>query len=270
MKSRVFLVSLLVFFATLAQGFADLRIRRAYYGRPENNRDVKAYIENYVKNGIYSFRVAAASLGSNPNPGQADFLRVEYEVDGRRYTTDAQEAQIFTFAGVNNPRPPSRLLGLPIPAPYVSTATVQITNATTGPLYAYNIDRYGRWNWQAQIGVGRTTTDVGVIGQRWAVSTPSGVVVKEFTVAARDNQLIIGAPLEVFTTLRIENNSRNPLAVYSLNYWKTWVWQGALAPGASYETSAKTGETWVVATVQGRIVQQFGITRGMPPMRIAR
>ena len=184
MHLRTPLLALLVLFATVASGLAELRIRSAYYGRPDNNRDVKQVLENYVRHGIYSFRVSGRSMGVEPNPGRTDYLRVVYDLNGRRQTTDAQEGQLFTFAGISE----TGKIGS------YYTATVRISNGTSQDLAAYSIDRYGVWRWQAFIPPGGTATDTGIVGQRWAVSNRAGVVLRQFTIEPRENRVYVDAP----------------------------------------------------------------------------
>ena len=156
MKPRFFfpLVGLL---ATLGNSFADLRIVSAYFGRPEQNQDVKRTVQNYAEHGIYSFRISGENLGARQHQNQADFLRVVYEVDGRRYTSDGTEGQTFTFSGVRNPLPDGPFGFRSRPA-LPSTAPVRLTNNGPVQVSAYSVDGYGAWRWQAEIPPGRTST----------------------------------------------------------------------------------------------------------------
>ena len=185
MKSRLTLLTVLCLFVSLAPAFADLRVVSAYFGRPNRNVDVRGVIEQYVDQGIYSFRVSGANLGGWQNPGRTDFLRVVYEVNGRRYTTDGMEGQVFTFAGVRNPVTGRALLP--------QRATIRITNHTGEQLSAYSIDRYGAWHWQAEISPGRTTTDMGIIGFSWVVINRAGTELGRVTLKRGENRIIVGS-----------------------------------------------------------------------------
>ena len=185
MRSRFFIVIILAFLASIHHGFADLRIISAYFGRPNHNVDVRRVIEDYVDQGIYSFRVSGANLGGWQNPGKTDFLRVVYEANGRRYTTDGMEGQVFTFAGVRDPETGRALLP--------QRATIRITNNTGDQLSAYSIDRYGAWHWQAEVSPGRTTTDMGIIGFSWVVINRAGTALGRVTVKRGENRIIVGS-----------------------------------------------------------------------------
>jgi hypothetical protein len=184
MRYRSIILITLALLAGAENSFADLHIISAYFGRPAKNVDVRRVVEEYVNHGIYSFRVSGANLGGWQNPGKTDFLRVVYEVNGRRFTTDGMEGQIFTFAGVDP---------MPGRAPLPMRATIRITNATAEQLSAYSIDRYGAWHWQAEISPGRTTTDVGVVGFNWAVVNRAGAVLGRVTLKTGENRIVVGS-----------------------------------------------------------------------------
>jgi len=186
MKARLTLLPVLCLIASVDHAFADLRIVSAYFGRPNHNVDVRPVIDQYVDHGIFSFRVSGANLGGWQNPGRTDFLRVVYEIDGRRQTTDAMEGQVFTFVGVENPRGGVFGRGRSFSP---QTATIRITNAGPAQLSAFSIDRYGGWRWQAEISPGRATTDVGVVGLDWVVVTRGGTVVGRVTIKQGENRI---------------------------------------------------------------------------------
>jgi hypothetical protein len=95
MRTHLFIFIILALLASVHHSFADLRIVSAYFGRPNHNVDVRGVIEQYVDQGIYSFRVSGANLGGWQNPGRTDFLRVVYEANGRRYTTGCRNGRPF-------------------------------------------------------------------------------------------------------------------------------------------------------------------------------
>jgi hypothetical protein len=185
MRSRLFILTILALLASVHHSFADLRIISAYFGRPNRNVDVRGVIEEYVDQGIYSFRVSGANLGGWQNPGKTDFLRVVYEMNGRRYTTDGMEGQVFTFVGVRSP-----VTGRPL---LPQRATIRINNTTGEQLSAYSIDRYGAWHWQAEISPGRTTTDMGIIGFSWVVINRAGAELGRVTLKRGENRIIVGS-----------------------------------------------------------------------------
>jgi hypothetical protein len=185
MRSRSFLICILAILSSVQHGFADLRIISAYFGRPNHNVDVRRVIEDYVDHGVYSFRVSGASLGGWQNPGKTDFLRIVYESDGRRYTTDGMEGQVFTFVGVRDSAPGR--------APLPQRESIRITNNTAEQLSAYSIDRYGAWHWQAEISPGRATTDLGMRGSSWVVINRSGTVLGRVTVKRGENRIVVGS-----------------------------------------------------------------------------
>ena len=133
MRHRPTLPALVFLLASFGHSFADLRIISAYFGRPEQNQDVKRTVKNFVENGVFAFRISGENLGAKQHRDQKDYLRVVYEVDGRRCTTDGVEGQVFTFEGVRDPIP-SGFLGLPGRAPWAETAPIQITNSTNSQL----------------------------------------------------------------------------------------------------------------------------------------
>ena len=275
MRPRLIFVTILCLLASLGNGFAGLRIVSAYFGRPERNQDVRRAVEHYVEHGIFAFRISGENLGARQHVDQKDFLRVIYEVDGRRYVTDGVEGQVFTFSGVQNPIP-DRIFGLPGRPPLPATAPVRITNAGTGQITAFSIDQHGAWRWQAEIPAGRTSTEVGVVGFDWILTSAAGSVLERFTINRGENRVTIAAAPRpqkfstAYTTLRIENNTDAYVAAYSLDQWKAWNWKGGMAPGSAYETNAPVGETWVVATSRGKIVRQFDTSQRMGVVRIAR
>lgn len=260
--------------ASLANSFGDLRIVSAYFGRPERNQDVRKAVQHYVEHGIFAFRVSGENLGAKEHRDKQDYLRVVYDVDGRRCTTDGVEGKIFTFEGVRNPIP-DRIFGLPGRPPLPQTATVWITNAGSSQITAYNVDRHGAWRWQAEIPPGRTSTEVGVVGFDWVLADRSGAVVEKFTISPGGNRVTLSesrrpAFSNGYAALRVENNTNAYVAVYALDRWKAWNWKGGLAPGSAYEANVQAGEAWVVTTGTGRIVRQFETYPRMGTVRVAR
>ncbi|MEO7317827.1 MAG: hypothetical protein ABIZ56_02435 [Chthoniobacteraceae bacterium] len=272
MRPRLFLFILLSLLASLENSFAELRIVSAYFGRPERNQDVKRAVQNYVDNGIFAFRISGENLGAKQHRGKEDYLRVVYELDGRRYTIDGVEGQTFTFQGVRNPVPD----GLRDRPPSPTTAPIRITNNGPTQISAYSIDRYGAWRWQAEIPPGRTSTETGIVGYEWKLVNRAGDVLEKFTIRPQGNQVTLAAaPRQPalssgYASLRVENNTEAYVAVYALDQWKAWHWKGGLAPGSGYEANVPERETWVVTTATGRIVRQFETSARMGTVRVAR
>ena len=275
MRPRIFLLTLLCLLASIGNSFGHLRIVSAYFGRPERNQDVKRAVENYVDHGIFSFRISGESLGAKQHRDRQDYLRVVYDLDGRRYTTDGVEGDTFTFAGVQNPVP-SGFFGVPSRPTLPSTAPIRITNDGPTQLSAYSIDRYGAWRWQAEIPPRRTSSEVGIVGFQWIIVNRAGAVLEKFTVRAEGNQVTMAvAPRQPaysngYASLRVENNTDAYVAVYALDQWKAWNWKGGLAPGAAYEANVPERENWVVTTQTGRIVREFETSSRMGTVRVAR
>ena len=194
MRPRLFLLTIVCFLTCLGNSFADLRLVSAYFGRPEQNQDVHRAVQNYIDHGVYSFRISGENLGAREHYNQADFLRVVYEADGRRYTTDGVEGQTFTFSGVQNPLP-HRFFGLPGRPQYLTTAPVRITNNGPTQISAYSVDLYGAWRWQAEIPPGRTSTEVGIVGFDWILVNRAGAVVERFPINRGGNSVTLaGTP----------------------------------------------------------------------------
>lgn len=275
MRPRLIFLTVLCLLASLGNSVAGLRIVSAYFGRPERNQDVRRAVEHYVDHGIFAFRISGENLGARQHVDQKDFLRVIYEVDGRRYMTDGVEGQVFTFSAVQNPVP-DRIFGLPGRPPLPQMASVRITNAGRAQVSAFSIDQHGAWRWQAEVPAGRTSTEVGVVGFDWVLANHAGAVLERFTIRPGENRVSIEAAADRpafsnrYTTLRIENNTDSYVAAYSLDQWRAWNWKGGLAPGSAYEASAPVGETWVVATSKGKIVRQFDTASRMGVVRVAR
>lgn len=275
MKLRMLLLTAVCLLATLSDSLAALRVISAFFGRPNKNEDVTRALRNYVENGVFGFRISGQNLGAKEHHYKEDYLRVIYEVDGRRYTTDGVEGQTFTFEGVRNAIP-DRYFGLPGRAPFAETASIRIANGTNSGLTASSIDQHGAWRWQAEIPPGRTSTEVGIVGLEWVISNRNGAVVKKFRVNRGDNRVSLSgnssqpAPANRDSSLRVENNTEAYVAVYALDRWKAWNWKGGLAPGAAYEANVPDGETWVVTTQTGRVVRQFETYSRMGTVRVAR
>ena len=145
-----------------------------------------------------------------------------YEVDGRRYTTDGVKGDVFTFSGVAHPLP-SRIFGLPGRPPLPRTAGVRITNAGPGEISAFSVDPHGEWRWQAEIPPGRTSTEVGIVGLDWVITSHSGAVLDRFTIQPGENRVTMAASSgrrefsDGYSTVRIENNSGAFVAAYSID-----------------------------------------------------
>ncbi len=275
MRLRPTLLALVLFIASFGHSFADLRVISAYFGRPERNQDVKRAVVHFVENGVFAFRISGENLGAKQHRDQEDYLRIVYEMDGRRYTTDGVEGQVFTFQGVRNAIP-SGFLGLPGRAPLAETAPIRITNSTTSQVTVSSVDCHGAWRWQAEIPPGRTSTEVGVVGLEWVITNRAGAVIERFTVNRGENRVTLAAAVRPpagpyrYAALRVENNTEARVTVYALDQWQSWNWKGALAPGAAYEANVPERETWVVTTSTGRIVREFETYSRMGTVRVAR
>jgi hypothetical protein len=275
MKASILVRSLALLLAMAFPAIANIKVQSAYYGRPSPGKSVEVgkVVQQLYNSGRTSFRLSPAIMGASPNPGLPNFLKVEYYLNGKKVTGTATDGELFTFAGTGPaPKPP---------AP--GAARLRILNNLGVPVYAYSIDRWGRWNWGQQIvpsGIFNTNSH---IGQRWVITrTNAARIIHEFTLKPGDNRIVLdrnsvpgidigSKPMgggEV--RLRFENTAGRVLYLYQLDRWNSWQWKAQLDLGGVYAVNARIGEQWIAADQKGRIVQQIKAGPGMSLVRLGR
>jgi hypothetical protein len=262
---RLFL-PLLILTGLLNTALADLDVKLARYGNVKNYRDVRKIVEAYVRSNTLSFPVNASTMGGNPNRSGDNFLYIEYEADGRKYKGSTDEGAIFTFQGIANVRPPSRLPLLRPPAP--SAAPLRVVNRSGGSVSIYAIDRYGQWTWANNLGNGGTFTAHGQVGQDWVITDARRQVLEQYRVRTGDNTVTLhprylppgpGGLMRV----RFENMSRTPLLLYHVDRWGGWTWMAFLEPFGVHEAATRAGEQWVATNRANTPLERVTIEPGM-------
>lgn len=288
MRLAYLLISILLFsaFGAPAAHAAKLEVKKARYGRDVRYKDVSDVVEAYLKFNKLSFRVTNQSMGSDPNPGQKDYLFIVYEVNGREFTDTVDEGEVFTFKGVEGVDRDRGFLGIvPPAAPATAPLNVQNSSGRTALLYA--LDRHGRWIWVTEISEGKSYSTTGAIGQQWKVTNRAQETLREITIRSGRNDVQIisagdsGRPgggggyrpnPPVGNTIRVqfENGVYRRVYLYTASRWGAWEWQAQLETGDVFGANARVGEKWVVTDVRGRVLEEIIITPSARRINIAR
>lgn len=161
-------------FATAAS-HAQVKVISAYYGRqkPERTVEVTEFVQKRFNLGSYQFTVAPSLFGVNPNPGRQNVLIVQYSYGGQKAFAQAADGSIFTLPGfAKQARPP---VGTPL----------RFENGySRATIYVYELDRWGAWQWKAQLSPGEVYTARGQSGDLWVMADRNGRVLREVRVAA--------------------------------------------------------------------------------------
>jgi len=176
MNPRTILLALLAIAAMTAPSLAQVKVISAYYGRqkPERTIDVTQFVQKKFDLGLFKFTVSPQVFGTNPNPGRPNVLIVQYSAGGQKAFAQAMDGDVFSISGQGGaPRPP-----LPLGTP------LRFENGYSRAIYVYELDRWGGWQWKAQLDPGAVYTARGRAGDLWVVADRNGRVLREVRVAA--------------------------------------------------------------------------------------
>lgn len=281
MHARFLSLLAVLFVALTASAWADLEIKKARYGTTNKYVDVEHILEAYVRANTLSIPVNTRTMKADPNPRGKDYLFVVYRLDGREYTDTVEEGDVFTFKGLSNVRPirpPLPFLKPSIP----SIEQITVINRSGLPVRVYNIDRYNKWNWAANVRNGEKINLNAQIGQEWvAVDNASNVLARE-RISPDRNVLLVEPPYTPPSRppypgggfqggnqrVKFENSGGRTVYVYNLDRWGNWTWKASLEPRGSYSASADLGETWILTDRSNRVIRQVVIDRGMSTVRV--
>ncbi len=182
-------LALIALLASLSSVWADdspIRILRAVYGRPEPQeaRDVRRLMDQYARTGKYTIRINPASMGGDPNPGQRNFLVVEYEVKGKTVRTNVNDGDLFVFQGVGA-----------VPTRELTTngrGALRIVNNFPHAIRAYHLNKWGTWQWGAEIEKGDAFNTTSNIGTDWVITnTRNANILYRFKMEPGQSKVIV-------------------------------------------------------------------------------
>lgn len=152
---------------------AQVEVRSASYGlpKPAKSIDVRKLLQQRFDSGSYQFRLQPSVFGVDPNPGRQNLLAVEYMTGGKKGYAGAKDGQIFTLPGFAAPRSPS---GVPL----------RFESSYSRILYVYELDKWGAWQWKAQLDPGSVYSARGQAGDNWVVTDRNGRIVRQVRVTS--------------------------------------------------------------------------------------
>lgn len=153
---------------------AQVKVISAYYGRqaPEKTVEVTDFIQKKFNLGLYSFRLSPSVFGANPNPGRSNVLVVEYSYKAQKNFARAADGQVFSLPGIGAPPQPA------------AGAALRFENGHAKAIFVYELDRWGAWQWKAQLDPGSVYTARGRPGDNWVVTDRNGRVLRQVQVAS--------------------------------------------------------------------------------------
>lgn len=175
MKTRALILAAMAAFFTAAGSQAQVKVISAYYGRqsPEKTIDVTEIMQKRFDSGVFKFRLQPISFGKDPNPGKQNVLVVQFSYGGgQKAFARAADGEVFVLPGTPAPRPPAVPAGKPL----------RFENGYNRAIYVYEMDRWGAWQWKAQLDPGAVYTARGQPGDNWVVSDRNGRVLRQVKV----------------------------------------------------------------------------------------
>jgi len=277
-RMRSFSILIAAFLALMNSGFAGLEVTKARYGNDAAYADVRGIIDAYVRNNTLSFPVNARSMGGDPSGRAPDYFFVVYKVNGREFTDTVADGGIFTFRGIAGVVPVQPKINLPFlkPAGPVS-APLAIVNRSGRVISAYNVDRFGRWGWAADLVSGRTLSLTGRVGEEWILTDERGNALARQRLSRGENVIIAeptgggrggSASSADEAWVRFENVSYRPVYLYNLDPARRWNWLATLEPGGGYSASTRVGETWIVTDPGNRVLRNMTVPPGQSRVKI--
>ncbi len=173
MQTRTLLFAIAGILSATANSHAQVKVISAYYGRqsPEKSIDVKELMQKKFDLGLYQFRLEPSVLGVNPNPKRQNALIVQYSYGGQKAFAQAKDGEVFALPGLGAPRPSA---GTPL----------RFQNGSARVTYVYELNRWGAWQWKAQLDPGSVYAARGQAGDNWIVTDRNGRVLRQVRVSA--------------------------------------------------------------------------------------
>ena len=129
------------------------------------------------------------------------------------------EGKVFTFQGIGGVTASRPLLGF-IPPQAPSTASLRVVNQARNPVLVYSLDRYGGWNWEAELPPGRAFSATAAVGQRWRVTNLTNIEMESITIRPGPNSIAINAaPAIRFTGVQNEKQIQIFRSMPALIHW---------------------------------------------------
>lgn len=177
MKARALILAWFAALFTAAAAQAQVKVISAYYGRqaPGKTIEVTEFMQKRFDLGMFKFRLEPAVFGRNPNPGQSNVLVVQYSYGGgQKAVAQGKDGDTFVLPGTR----------APAKAPVSAGTPLRFENGHGRAIYVYEMDRWGAWQWKAQLDPGAVYTARGRPGDNWVVSDRNGRVLRQVKVTS--------------------------------------------------------------------------------------